>query len=456
MKAEDFQSLYKLIRGSKLAMQVIDAQNLTSEGKYAEALSTLQVARDAFANRRSKTLKRATHDKAMPDDIRSKKENDDKVDRRRQRKEEKSVEAIATFDQLLTSLERLALRDAEKSRSESSTPDDTIKIKSLGEPAITPSHQPTLTTEKSAKSSLARNTASKPVPIHEVTPPQKEALQRQIKELGRIQIIWLKNEFVLEPVLSETQIDTRSLYFVKTAKASLLVSIKNELNPRPKSLDPIKFVDRLHARPIKEMSVEAVMRLGERDCLFRLLLAPDSITPLDCDPQVETTNLLVKSDATRPDPKSNHQNPNGEPQQNSMPTQAASGDTQATDESSNHQNVLDLGAFSQLLTSAQRSGLVPNSDQVGYVRDKEFRQGKYDMAFQSIDIMYNRFIANAGQRLARLSREDVDIAAGRIRISPKDLQAKRSRDRIETQEIDRAKRRFQVVLEGLRILMNRE
>ena len=120
------------------------------------------------------------------------------------------------------------------------------------------------------------------------------------------------------------------------------------------------------------------------------------------------------------------------------------------------QNILDLGSFSQLMTSAQRCGLVPNADQIGFVRDKEFRQGKYDKAFQSIDMMHNRFLADAGQRLARLSREDVDIAAGRIKISPRELQAKRSRDRMQTQEVDRAKRRFQVVLEGLRILMNFE
>jgi hypothetical protein len=117
------------------------------------------------------------------------------------------------------------------------------------------------------------------------------------------------------------------------------------------------------------------------------------------------------------------------------------------------QSVLDMGAFSQLLTAAQRSGLVSGADQIGHVRDKEFRMGKYDLAFQAINSIYSRFAASSGQRLQRLNREEADIAGGRIKISPKELHAKRIRERSQTQEIDRANRRFQVVLEGLRVLM---
>ena len=116
--------------------------------------------------------------------------------------------------------------------------------------------------------------------------------------------------------------------------------------------------------------------------------------------------------------------------------------------------VLDSGAFGQLLSAAQRSQLVSGADQIGHVRDREFRMGKYEHAFQAIDSIFARFSASASQRTQQLSHEDAEIAAGRIKISPKDLQAKRTRDRMQTQEIERAKRRFQVVLEGLRILMN--
>ena len=80
--------------------------------------------------------------------------------------------------------------------------------------------------------------------------------------------------------------------------------------------------------------------------------------------------------------------------------------------------------------------------------------GNYDLAFQSIDAVFARFNSNSIQRSQRLTREDADIASGRVKISPKDLLAKRTRDRVQNQEIERARRRFQIVLEGLRVLMN--
>ena len=116
--------------------------------------------------------------------------------------------------------------------------------------------------------------------------------------------------------------------------------------------------------------------------------------------------------------------------------------------------MIDVGSFGQLLTSAQRSGLVPAADQIGHVRDREFRMGKYDLAFQTINGLFSKFTASMNQRNQRLIREDADIASGKVKMSPKDLQAKRARDLRQTQEIDRARRRFQVVLEGLRLLMN--
>ena len=98
--------------------------------------------------------------------------------------------------------------------------------------------------------------------------------------------------------------------------------------------------------------------------------------------------------------------------------------------------------------------MVPGADQIAYVRDREFKRGQFELAFQTIEALYTQFTSAAAQRTQRLLREDADIAAGRIKISPKDLQAKRARDRTQTQEVDRAMRRFQIVLEGLRVLMH--
>lgn len=122
-------------------------------------------------------------------------------------------------------------------------------------------------------------------------------------------------------------------------------------------------------------------------------------------------------------------------------------DTAARDE------ILDMGAFSQLVEAAQRSGMVPGINTIVQVRDCEFRLGKYQQALQLMETLFSSFQSNAMQRTQRLAREDNEIASGRLKISPKDLQAKRVRDQRESGDIDRARTRFTRVVEGLRTLV---
>jgi phage-related minor tail protein len=115
--------------------------------------------------------------------------------------------------------------------------------------------------------------------------------------------------------------------------------------------------------------------------------------------------------------------------------------------------ILDVGAFSQLLDAAQRSGIVPGSGVIIQVRDCEFRLGRFNKGLQMMETLYTTFIAAESQRNQRLQREEAEIASGRKKISPKDLLAKRAQDNQTTQVVDRTKVRFQRVLEGLRGLL---
>jgi hypothetical protein len=136
------------------------------------------------------------------------------------------------------------------------------------------------------------------------------------------------------------------------------------------------------------------------------------------------------------------------------------GDAWAASEEQGHsvveapeQGLIDKGTFSQLHDAAQRSGLVPNADVIAYTRDREFRLKDYPKAFQAMEGLYGKFCTAATQREQRLRREDLDIAAGKIQISPKQLMEKRARDIAENQLVDRARSRFLRVLEGLRVMM---
>lgn len=126
----------------------------------------------------------------------------------------------------------------------------------------------------------------------------------------------------------------------------------------------------------------------------------------------------------------------------------------AVDQSERDQ-ILDVGSLSQLIDAAQRSGLVSGMATIIQVRDCEFRLGRYQQALQLIESQFQSFQGRAAQRTQQLAREDLDIAAGRIKMSGKELQIKRQRDRQQTQAVDRARTRFSRVLEGLRTLVKR-
>ena len=118
--------------------------------------------------------------------------------------------------------------------------------------------------------------------------------------------------------------------------------------------------------------------------------------------------------------------------------------------------ILDSGAFSQLVDAAQRSGIVPGIGIIIQVRDCEFRLGKYHQALQLIVSLLSAFVGSATQRTQRLKREEQDIASGRVKMSPKDLQAKRARDNKATESVERAKMKFTRVLEGIRGIIQME
>lgn len=117
--------------------------------------------------------------------------------------------------------------------------------------------------------------------------------------------------------------------------------------------------------------------------------------------------------------------------------------------------ILDVGGFSQLIEAAQRTGLVPGIATIIQVRDCEFRLGRHLQALQLMESQWQAFSIKASQRTQQIAREDQDIASGRIKMSPRELQVKRQRDRQQTQAIDRARTRFLRVVEGLRTIVQR-
>lgn len=115
--------------------------------------------------------------------------------------------------------------------------------------------------------------------------------------------------------------------------------------------------------------------------------------------------------------------------------------------------LVELGTFSQLLTAVRQSEILPDADQIAYVRDREFRMGHYHRAFDVIERLYVKFGQAASQRQQQLRAEELKYKAGVLKMSPKQWMLKKQRDTLQTQKIERARRQFARILDGLRILV---
>jgi hypothetical protein len=178
--------------------------------------------------------------------------------------------------------------------------------------------------------------------------------------------------------------------------------------------------------PLKALPLEKVALSIHRSKLHRLVLLPEATEP--------ATSAFAAPELRATDP----------------PEYVSKISVEQRDQ------ILDSGAFSQLVDAAQRSGIVPGIGIIIQVRDCEFRLGKYHQALQLIESLLSAFVGSATQRSQRLKREEQDIASGRVKMSPKDLQAKRARDNKATENVERARMKFTRVLEGIRAIIQLE
>jgi hypothetical protein len=113
---------------------------------------------------------------------------------------------------------------------------------------------------------------------------------------------------------------------------------------------------------------------------------------------------------------------------------------------------VDRGALTQLLTAAQQCGLAINADAIIEVRDRELRAGRYQKAFDTIERIYVQMNAQIARRQEDLRRQDLQYRSGALKMSPKQWMLLQRREAEKTQRIDRARRHFARVLDGLTVL----
>jgi hypothetical protein len=113
---------------------------------------------------------------------------------------------------------------------------------------------------------------------------------------------------------------------------------------------------------------------------------------------------------------------------------------------------LDITTFSQLIMAIRQAGLSLNVDAIHSVGDREFRDGRYQRAFDVIEGIYLQMNAQVGRRQAELRQQETQYKSGALKMSPKEWLLRQSRETDKTQKIERARRHCARILDGLNAL----
>ncbi len=113
---------------------------------------------------------------------------------------------------------------------------------------------------------------------------------------------------------------------------------------------------------------------------------------------------------------------------------------------------LDMTTFSQLIMAIQQAGLSLNVDAIHSVCDREFREGRYQRAFDVIEGVYLQMNAQIGRRQAELRQQELQYKSGALKMSPKEWMLRQRRETERTQKIERARRHCARILDGLNAL----
>jgi hypothetical protein len=226
--------------------------------------------------------------------------------------------------------------------------------------------------------------------------------------------------FHTHKVAANRDLRPATFYFVHAAESHVILSGGDE-----PGVDPLPMTVVRTGQAMKPVPRRVLLEMGRKSQLFRL--APRVARPLAPPATVPPTDAGLEPD-----------------------DQSDAADVKNKDYI---ESMIEPGSFTQLMVAAQASGIVPAADQIGHVRDCEFRYGHHQIAFEAIERLYVGLRQAADTRQQRLRTEEIDYRSGVLKMSPKEWQQKKQRDTAQTNRIERARRHFVRVLDGLRVLI---
>ncbi len=244
MNAEDFQDLYKLLRGSKSAFAVLDARTLFIERKYDQARLRIEEARESYSQSRSRLMKLPAEkqvDAKAPDAA--------KQIKRIERKQAKVTEILKAIDEMLPKLGKLIDRQTTKRVDEA----DSKSIKA-----------PAPKSRVIADGQLDQIADADPGVVYQRPASSNDLPNEFVAKFNQLQgdrqLEWIGKHFGFRPVQSDADIFPDSLYFIKIDDETFLVQTRSA----DQMGDGVPLISVNHDVPMKTYTKEAFVRLGTR------------------------------------------------------------------------------------------------------------------------------------------------------------------------------------------------
>jgi hypothetical protein len=252
MDVDDFQELYKFLRGSKSANPVLDARALFLDNKFDEAYAKLAEAREQFAESRTRVLRQSPEAQVDP----AAKDADRQV-RKLKRKKEKVEETLEAFDELIPALEKLVHREQQRRAREAATES------ANNETGETEPDDPNLDV-------VAPTTV-----FARASDVSDEWVETFRRSQGDQRLDVLDRAFDFQQVESEDDIHGDTLYYIQTGSRSLLVTTPS-LDEMSETVVVRSVVD---DRPLKAFTRKSFLRLGTRRKMVLLTRKPPGEHP---------------------------------------------------------------------------------------------------------------------------------------------------------------------------------
>lgn len=434
MSEEDFDALYKLLRGTSTATSIVDALSLYREGNDEASLALLKTAEASYRSQRQATIRKDLT--ALSEEDKSKLSV---PDRRILKAQEKVLEALERVSKLQELLEkRIARKKPAPSVVKPSAPITSQPNGIVEKPAAvassTTQSNPVATAPKTIEKLVEQPPAvamvSDSFPAEFVAKHDKLTSSRDALQLAKqyFRVTYLDEAHTPSP---------GNLYLVQAGEQNFC--FVRSSNPAVQD-GQLEFATAIDNKRIKPLALEKFVKASAAKRIVGLELS---------SARAKQTDDLPKESIV---PAAQEQTTEAKPQSQSSVNESH---RELSDEELVERDmVLDMGAFSQLIDSAQRCGLVSGISNLIQLRDCEFRQGRYPEALQALESIFSAFTGAVANRTAQLKREDLDIANGKLKLSPRELQAKRAKDQAGNENIERARTRFSRVLDGLRLLIH--